>query len=207
MNRKPLIFVAVCLITATVVGCAKRGPTQTREEFLAMASRSYEGVSREQALAAAEKVLVLADGEDFKFQHKPEGFLAARRWFVYMILAAARGTDVWEIRAEDQADGAVKVYAFINSDSSGTSGALLPTTSGGMAAGTVNSTHATGAPVLSASVYELFWARMDYLLGRRADWMTCKESNARVEANKVSGTNEPLCSVTTVDKLPEELRS
>ena len=42
-----------------------------------------------------------------------------------------------------------------------------------------------GSAVDGTTIYEIFWARMTYLLGQRDTWMTCAESDARVKAGVV----------------------
>ena len=60
-----------------------------------------------------------------------------------------------------------------------------------------------GVPLNSTAIYDLFWGRMDYLLGRRDRWMTCDEAKARRKAGTTYGLLEALCSVTTDDLAPE----
>lgn len=60
-----------------------------------------------------------------------------------------------------------------------------------------------GMPLNSTAIYDLFWGRMDYLLGRRDEWMTCDEAEARRKAGITYGQLEALCSVTTDDLPPE----
>ena len=51
-----------------------------------------------------------------------------------------------------------------------------------------------GTPVDGTALYDVFWARMDYLLGKRAKWMDCKEADRRVKQGIVWGSNENLCN-------------
>ena len=41
--------------------------------------------------------------------------------------------------------------------------------------------------------YQLFWARMDYLLGLSQDWITCDEYHDLVELNKMARVGIGLC--------------
>ena len=64
----------------------------------------------------------------------------------------------------------------------------------------------SGSPVMGTAIYDVFWSRLDYLLGKRKDWMTCKVADERVKQNITSGTNEALCnSFNMNDKLPNNL--
>jgi hypothetical protein len=49
-------------------------------------------------------------------------------------------------------------------------------------------------PVQGTAIYDVFWGRMDYLLGLRSDWMTCAMANSRVSDKLVWGDNSALCN-------------
>lgn len=183
---------AAVLTLLLLAGCATPRPQMTREEWLQTTGREFQGVTKDQALAAAEKVLRLADGDDFVIAHNEEGFRASRRWIVYLVFAAAVGTDYWELKASP-APGGVRVTVAVSQDSQ----ALTPTatargdwvaTTGPMA----------GSPVMGNALYDLFWARAEYLLGLREDWMTCPQAQERVKAKTVWGDNGELCNAFNV---------
>ncbi|XUH15167.1 hypothetical protein FC419_18135 [Bordetella pertussis] len=193
---KPLL-VAALSATALLVGCAAKQPQLTRSEYLKVTQRTYEGKSAEEVLNAAEKLFRLADGDDFKFFHDDDSMSASRSWIVYVVLAAAMGTDTWTVRTKE-IPGGVRVSAALNTSA----GSVLPmpTTGGDMSAGT---TPGMGGNVPGTAIYDVFWARMDYLLGLSDQWMTCEESNRRVSTGAVWGPNDALCNGFNVkDDLP-----
>lgn len=178
----------ISFLLVALGGCAAKQPHMTREEWLNLTSREYKGVSKEQALSAAERLLTLADGDDFKIMHTQEGLYANRNWMVYMVLAAVSGIDYWSVRATPIQSG-VMLSLQVNRQMSTI--APMGTAAGDWAA---SSMPMGGTPVEGAAIYDLFWARMDYLLGKRSDWMTCEAANLRIKEKKVWGDNEPLCN-------------
>ncbi len=203
MPREPkmkLLLVAAVSAAALLAGCAAKQPQLTREEYLKVTQRTYAGKSADDVFIAAEKLLRLADGDDFRFFHDDNSMIATRSWSIYLVLAATMGTDAWTIRAKDQ-EGSVRVSAALNTSS----GSVLPmpTTGSDMSAGT---TPGMGGNVPGTAIYDVFWARMDYLLGLSDKWMTCEESNRRISVGAVWGSNEALCNGFNVkDDLPPEL--
>ena len=89
--------ITIGLALAMLAGCATL-PELTREEHLALVNRTYEGVTSEEALAAAEKLFRLADPKQVQFQHFENGFRVHRRWLIYAVFSAVRGTDIWDVR-------------------------------------------------------------------------------------------------------------
>jgi hypothetical protein len=58
---------------------------------------------------------------------------------------------------------------------------------------------------MGSAIYDVFWARMDYLLGKRADWITCAVANDRVKKKLVWDANDALCSaINMADRHPEQ---
>jgi len=181
-----------------MVGCA--APKQlSRDEWLTVTTRHYASVTKEEVLLAAEKLFGLADGNDFQFFHAEEGLMATRNWLVYMVLAAASGTDYWKIQVATSNNG-VDVTAQVNTSAQGVT--PMPTTGGAWTATTMPM---AGSPVQGTAIYDVFWARLDYLLGKRTDWMTCKEANKRVGEKITWGDNSALCnSFNVADKSPQK---
>ena len=192
---------AIAVAAILLAGCAAPQPHMTRAEYLQVTQRTYEGKTPDDVYLAAEKLFTMADGDDFKFFHTEEAMVATRPWLIYLVLAASSGVDTWTIRARE-VDGATKVSAALNTSMS--SIVPVPTTGGDMSAGTMPS---MAGNVPGTAIYDVFWARMDYLLGKTDHWMTCKEADARVKSKVTWGSNEALCnSVNLKDELPEELR-
>lgn len=184
---KGLIIAAAA--AALVAGCATNRPQLSRDEWLKTTTHVYQGVTKEQALEATEKLFRLADGDDFTFFHTEDGMTAVRKWSFYLVLAAGFGTDYWNIKAVP-VDGGVKVTAAVSTQAQGI--APMPTTANNVySAGT---TPMAGSPVDGTAIYDVFWARLEYLLGKRTAWMTCKEADDRVSKGVTWGINEALCN-------------
>ncbi|WP_425450309.1 hypothetical protein [Virgifigura deserti] len=189
----------VALLLITLAGCASPR-TMSRDEWLQASTRTYTDVSKDQFFAAAEELFRLADGDDFQVAYPDaDQMVATRRWTVYMVLAFSMGTDTWLVRATDESDGLAASVAV----STGNSGAGPMMTTGGD--WTVTGAPGAGAiPVQGTAIYEIFWARMDYLLGKSPDWMTCEEAIERAKTKVVWGNNEALCNLINVkDRTPE----
>lgn len=186
--------VAMLLAAGLTTGCAHE-PAMSRQQYLAMTSRYYPDRSAEQVIAAAERVLRLADGDDFKFAHNPKGFVASRNWTIYVVLAASSGTDTWVLDTVPSGPG-----TRVNLQVGRQAAAIVPvsTTSGAM---TATSLPSVGSPVEGTATYDLFWARLDYLLGKRPDWMSCDVADKRVSQRIAWGDNSALCNSFNVKDM------
>ena len=194
--------IIVVVLAVMLAGCATQHPELTRQEYLALVNRSYEGVGTEEVLAAAEKLFRLADPDDVKFQHFENGFRMYRRWMIYAVLAVSMGTDIWDVRVVP-AERGVRMTVYLSGTGGAVTGAPVMTSGGGTSITALTTPAAGGVPVNSTAIYDLFWARLDYLLGRRDGWMTCQEASARVRTGITYGPMDALCSVTTDDLTPE----
>jgi hypothetical protein len=184
------------MVAAMAAGCA-HDPVLTRDKYLAMTNREYPDRTPEQVIAAAERVLRLADGDDFQIADNPHGFVAYRNWSIYVVLAATMGTDTWMLTAEPSGAG-----SKVNLQVGRQAGSIIPvpTTNGAM---TATGMPVAGNPLYGTATYDLFWARLDYMLHERSDWMTCKASNERVEQKIAWGDNSALCnSFNMKDRTP-----
>lgn len=195
--KKSLCVFALAL---TLVGCAAKQPQMTRDEYLKTTQREYLNTTPDEVFRAAEKLFVLADGDDFSFHYTDDSMSASRNWSVYLVLAAAMGTDIWHIRTKDEGNS-TKVSAMVTTSSSPV--APMVTAGGDW---TATGLPGGGSIVPGTAIYDVFWARMDYLLGKSDKWMSCEESNARVAQKIVWGTNEALCNGFNMkDERPKEI--
>jgi len=184
-----------CVFFSSIIfaaGCATK-PSMTREEFLAATTRTYDK-SPDEILNSAQKLLQLADGDDFNFSHSEDGLDASRNWMIYLVFSAAFGNDVWQVKTAKQPDGKTKVFVSASTNPGST---LAPL---GTGVGTVPGT--AGNTVQGTALYDLFYSRLEYLLGINKEWMTCRDSEQKLKAKQVWGLNEALCSVTTKDIDP-----
>lgn len=112
-------------------------------------------------------VLRDSDPSDFEFRDTLTGFTGLRKYFIYAVIAAANGREKWEFQTE--ADGK-SVRAAVSVSEAGVS-------SGGYSASTYEGRMA------SVPLYRLFWDRVDYVLGRRPDWVTCAQAEAALQGS------------------------
>jgi hypothetical protein len=186
------MVLAVLAVLAS--GCAVQ-PQLSREEFLALTTRDYPGVTAEQAIAAAERVFRLADGDDFAIAHREDGFSATRDWMAYLVITFVSGTDTWDLRARPIADG-TRLTLSSASVSAATNAMIVAP---GIAV--PYSGPATGKVITTPALYELFWARLDWMLGRRETWIDCPSVGEFVAAHKLWGDITPLCNSFNVKDL------
>jgi len=144
---KKLIFFALGLF---LVGCT---PTHyTREEYLAMSTRIYEH-SEDEVLSAAQKVFEIPNrGRGYKFVHQPHGLKAVRYSYQFLVNVWYH----WNISCTPEKNG-TKVHVYIESSSGG-----YTDVSGDL-------------PHQSPSVLDLFFKRLDYVLGKSDKWISCHE--------------------------------
>ena len=183
--------------TSVLVGCAAPQRLLTADEMATVTHRTFPGVTTEQALAAAERVLRLADGDDFAIDSDQDGLMATRNWTVYFVLGFVTGTDNWIFKAWP-VEGGTSVTFGVGSVAQPAPARQTPRRSNDSRPKVMGTTHE------GTAIYDLVWARMAYLLGQRDNWMTCAESEARVASGVVWGETVALCNSFNVkDQVPE----
>lgn len=196
------IWLALCAAATMVLqGCATTQKTLSRDEWIATTARIYSGVTREKALVAAERVLMLADGDDFRVVHSDEGFEAVRDWMAFVVIVLVIGKDFWTVRVADTPEG-VKVVVQVRIWAEGMG--PQPTTTKGTWTTASSTSSGSGHIVDGPALYGLFFSRMDYLLGLRQNWPTCEEADADVDGGVTWGNNKALCnSFNITDAKPD----
>lgn len=196
------IFTAAAIGTALLItGCAS-APTMDRNEFLTSTSRTYDGVTEEQFFAAAKRLFELSDPSDVKFAYPgPHAMIVQHNWSIFLILAFTKGQDVWRISTEPTANG-LNARVYVSQTRGGGYGGL---TGGGGAYGSAVSAPANA--VATPAVYELFWLRMDYLLGKKTRWANCIQWQANVDLGKTYGDIGALCGFPIWDGVPTQAAS
>jgi hypothetical protein len=124
--------------------------------FTSATSRRFPGETRERIVRAAESVLRQSD-PGRQITTRTEGFASFRQFESYGFVVAEGGGDLWTVTSRDLADGAEAVVR------------LAPRNGGGPAGPAISITGGRNP----APLYDLFWSRVEYVLGRRADWTTC----------------------------------
>ena len=192
--------IAVLFVGLALCGCASRPPIPDppASEKNAAAYRFYPGIDRHTFFAAVEEVFILADGSDFEFEYRNDGkrLTATRDWFVFLILAAGRGTDTWSVTAKEK-DGGIEGHVSAYGENVVSDGSVYGTKEN---FGTLN----------TIATRNLFWDRVDYILGVRSDWPSCSTREDELEVLKDDETVHPeywfikgLCHMSMKDTDPE----
>lgn len=192
------IIFAVLVLTM-MFGCATR-KTMTREEYLSTTQRTYANKTQTDVLNAAERVFILSDGDDYQFHHTDNTLSASRRWLVYLVFGAAMGTDYWTVQSTD-VKGGTKASVLLSTSAGSVLGTAFNNTPG------VVTSPAMGDFATGPAVYDLFWNRMDFILGKSDKWMTCEDLGQLIEKKITWGNAEALCNSFNVkDNLPENVK-
>lgn len=178
--KKNAMILSIIFLSA----CAQK--QMSREEWLAVTQRTYSNVKKEHLIAKAEEVLTLADGDDFILAHNQDGFTASRNWLLYIVIAASSGTDFWTFEVKpgsgDTINARVSVsYNAGNIVATGTSGGAI-------------TTPGSGSAVQGNAVYNIFWSRLDYLLGKTDQWMDCRLVSKKFKSKEYFGVDDALCN-------------
>lgn len=192
--RKRIVTVTTAM---ALVGCAtERSMTQT--EWDTSLTRNFSGVTSEQVIDAARRVLQSADPDDFRFSPTEDGLRATREWSWFLLIAGTRGWDTWTVTAKDTQSG-VRARVHLSVVTSDVNGAYMGGTPVPIASMSQTPT------VDGTAIYDLFWSRLEYVLGQRDDWMSCAQSEARQKSGDVWGNTGPLCDpLTTTDPPAQE---
>lgn len=197
--KRGIVLVLVALLLSA---CMPPKKQMTRQEWLSVTTRDYAGVTVDQALEAAERLLRLADGDDFSVVHSANELGATRQWLVYVVLAAVSGIDTWRVRAIE-VPGGVRVTTQVST----LSGAVTPMATTG-SAWTATTMPQQGALIDGNGLYTLFYQRLDYLLGKSDTWPDCSVAYKWQEEKVVWGNIEPLCNSFNIeDAKPSEVAS
>ncbi|GAB1254578.1 hypothetical protein [Desulfovibrio falkowii] len=198
---KSLIWASFVLAIFMVNGCAPQKPL-TPEEIaaerarqMAMVTRVYPDKKPEEVLLASARIFSLAD-DDYTVSHSPTSIQAQRNWLIYLVISAAMGTDTWIVEVAPEGEG-TRVVARHSGQAASVTGMAMPTSNGGMSATAVTSP-AMQNMTTQPAIYQLFFARLDHLMGKRADWVTCKDAGKLF----TDGFLDPFCTVAN-DRTPD----
>jgi len=197
MKKLSIIILALVVVAGCVPKKLDRAQYVALDEATQAAmTRTYKGFSQEQLIEAAEKALLQSDKDYRITSHRKDGFFATRRWSTYLVLTFVEGHDSWRIQANGN-----KITATAWSSGQG---AFVPMFGMSPQTGQINTVtgNTTSGPgsdsaeyYLSPPLYDLFFERMDYILGLRSDWAPC----AKIDKTKYHYThglengNDPLC--------------
>ncbi|MGL5115144.1 MAG: hypothetical protein ACRC7C_07450 [Beijerinckiaceae bacterium] len=160
--------------------CATGERPANHADWLREATRVWPGETQARLIAAAEAVVRHADPADTTLEYNKGGFLARRKFVIYAVIAAAVGEDRWTFAASENTEGASASIRVIQRGTaiSGSSSERFRD----------NQTDIGG--------FRLFYARMEYLLGRRADWVNCQDAPAKLSVSAEKPGTDALCSLT-----------
>ena len=147
-----------------LVACGTPLPEMSRDEMLAKTVRVYEGKTKYEVRDAAESVLRLALGEEGNVTVREDEVTALHSYVVFILINAIDTRWYWQVRVQDDPRGGKAIVRL-------TSGGELAIGGGG---GQADFTY--------PEPYDLFWARMDYLLGVSRHWPTCVEQKTTIGA-------------------------
>lgn len=172
---KKLIFLVICCGFIFFVSCGAPQKKLSRDQWLELSIRHYDSSDVNQVIAAVETLFNLADDSDVTFSHAPDSITAVRHsapipfHFWYH----------WNINILKAGSG-VNVTVSISM-----------------------TTHALAVPSgmmahQSSDVLNLFFSRLDYLLGISNTWISCQTyKNTHPDYT----TLEALCLLAD-DKVP-----
>lgn len=188
--RTTLITLATCL---TMAGCSTPTPQVSRDEWLAMTTKTVKA-DLNTALKSAERVVILADESDTTISHNTSGFSAVRKATTWLVLAAVEDYWQWRVTAEPVQDGTrlnAEVFRTSNSITAMPVGPFsVPMTSNGT----------PGVPVTDPKLYSLLWSRIDHLLDSSTPWLTCEQAGVPRASPEADAT--ALCGIGREDKKP-----
>ena len=192
-----LMFVA--MLIGFLGGCASL-PELSREEWLAFHNKTYENVTTDEVIEAAEKALETTDPRDMTFSHRKDGFLATRPWLYYMVIGAASGTDFYDLTVTELDDGRVRAELYMTR--SGSMMAATPNV-GGAGGTSVTTIPGNSQPIESTAASYAMWKRFDYFLGLEDQWYDCPRIKALKDADpSIWGHTDNVCGIGLSDDPP-----
>ena len=190
-----IFTLALCSLLLTA--CASKRVDVSQEGWKV---RTYEGYTKEQVVSAAREVIRLADSQETKFENTLDGFNAERTQLAYYVVQSSQDYYKYQFIARE-AEG--KVHSRVDIEE------VL------MRANVLT----LGMPVFdvgkpqSSYIYDLFYSRIDYLLGKSKSWYSCSDAVSKVSA-KFGKANDAtklgmgaLCGRFTDDKIPSQVTS
>jgi hypothetical protein len=163
-----------------LAACTPAVRVATHDEWLREATRTWPGETRARVIAAADAVLKHADPRDTAVEYNHHGFTARRKFFIYALIATASGTETWTFSSAENEQGASATVRIIQR--------------GTAQAGSQSERFRENQVYLGG--LRLFYARIDYMLGRRPDWIACSEATEKLQLPPGAAGLQSLCSLT-----------
>jgi hypothetical protein len=159
---------AVCVLLS--LAACKTTPDLLLDEaaFTSTTTRRFPGETRERIVRAAEAVLRQSDPSR-QITTQTEGFASFKQFESYGFVVAEGSDDLWTVTSRDLADGAEAVVRLAPRSGAAPAGPAISITEGRN----------------PAPLYDLFWRRVEYVLGRRPDWTSCGTAEGRLRGGSV----------------------
>ncbi len=168
------------LFLLPVAACARPERTTSHADWMREATRIWPGETKARVIAAAEAVVKHSDPRDIQVEYSKQGFVARRKFFIYAVLATADGEDRWTFHASENSEGASASVRVIQR--------------GTAQSGRFSERFRENQVYVGS--FRLFYARIEYLLGRREDWIKCSEAVAKLALPSEAPGLQMLCSIT-----------
>ena len=161
------------LIFSCIAGCAPKQKTLAEVENALKANdsastRMYHGKTPKQVREAAYKVLFLLDPSDMEFSLSADNLLATRSGFIYNIFSVIYERDWYVVQFSTVPDGTVAKFSFQTENQ-----VLTP----------ISKNFRESIPLspnIEPSEYAFFHDRVEYVLGLRDSWPTCRDLKKRL---------------------------
>jgi uncharacterized protein YneR len=197
--KKCLLLAAVMIVFA---GCAQKLTGYQLIRSIERAtkrsmSRTYEGITKEQAIAIAEQALWYSDDDIKVDEHRSDGFFATRNWSFFSVAHVFHGTDRWRITVDEDAETpnrvTVQAVSWLGSAASGIgSGSQIVLSDPKIPVGSIDQHY------FSPHLYTLFFDRFDFFAGLRDTWEPCGkdlDKSTYVSTTGLKNGQDPLCLI------------
>jgi hypothetical protein len=173
--------VTAAVILVSLVGC-NLPPIATEDQLAIARVREYSDVSERQMREAVTNVFAASRPGEYEMVSTTNGMRARHAWQDFALVTVVAGSEVWEIHWSPRGRG------------------LVVSASRKLATGDF-------APVVDvgsfdeASAYNLFYARLDFALGKRSDWVSCEQYKQLMLDPRTPKTNEQtMCGKDATDQ-------
>lgn len=170
----------VLLMLFVPSACMRGERPSNHADWLRETTRSWQGETRARVIAAAEAVIRHPDPGDTTVEYGKAGFTAKRRFALFAVIAAAEGEDRWRFAASENEEGASASVGMIQR--------------GRAYSGSHSQRFRDNHTEIGA--FRLFYARIDYLLGRRPDWVSCADAPPKLGLPAAAPGTDALCGMT-----------
>lgn len=177
------------LVPLLLAGCGAAVPLWTRDYASQQTTRTYASAPPAAVAAAAEAVVrQTAAPRDVTVKRTADGVVIDRYYVGYMGLRSVTLDYTFTLHVTPEGKGSrvtLDLAAQRTFNDNGTDYS--------------HDTVYDGGTIPYGDPYRLFFARMDYVLGKRADWVTCAEAPAKLGAQIAL---DPLCTKVSDGPIP-----